>query len=631
MSSKMPRGKTSILYRYLPGKVIDFGYGNAIAKIEGWWSESLGEKVNAMRVLRRVMREKSSFDHSRGYPRVLDPSKFSLLTPRSVRAEVYPLTFTCNECGKAFSFGSVSQLNRTLRGHKCNRCGGKLTQMDLIYHHDCGHLWEPKVPRCAEHGWDYVILNKHNSNSPQDWRWDCGVCHRQLRNLNNNCPACKSGGQQYPTPFRQSSVFVPHTFSMVNVERTENDKRMYEDEQFQLLVIADYLGLLEDASLSFEDALSKLGSSESANNASKIAELKERYGEDVVADLVRQLNVDVNGQGSIKQILTQVRSLAQPVEGFWDKQALRAYEFMRTRDSEGSVSIERLIRSSAGAALGEERHAYAQSALQNLGIANAHVLSDFSIANVVYGFTRGKQSTKTGERNTEPTLNAFPPDLSASDKTQVPIYMNLAETEAFVLEIDRKRISEWLIANGHNITMPQTEAELKGWFLSHIREDEISTFNEIDPETDLFERSDDTGITRDVYRLLHSMSHALLSTAATECGLDRNSLAEMIMPSIPAVIVYCSSYQQFQTGGLFTLFESHMRPWLDKATGKASDCLYDPVCLNHRSACHACLQTSEISCEHFNHDLGRDVLRGKHEDKGSKRVLGFWAMQQQGS
>ena len=112
-------------------------------------------------------------------------------------------------------------------------------------------------------------------------------------------------------------------------------------------------------------------------------------------------------------------------------------------------------------------------------------------------------------------------------------------------------------------------------------------------------------ITRLIYGLLHSISHSLMLTGSVECGLDKNSLAELIMPSIPAIIIYSNNIQNFQTGGMFTLFENNISPWIEKTLNKVERCIYDPVCMDHKSACHACLYLSEISCVHFNYDLGK--------------------------
>jgi len=139
------------------------------------------------------------------------------------------------------------------------------------------------------------------------------------------------------------------------------------------------------------------------------------------------------------------------------------------------------------------------------------------------------------------------------------------------------------------------------------------TFGEIDAES---------FITKTIYKLLHSISHSLVITGSVECGLDKNSLAELIFPSIPAIIIYCSNVQE-QTGGMVTLFENNIYPWIDKTIEKVNSCIYDPVCMDYKSSCHACLQLSEFSCVHFNYDLGRDVLIGKTTN--TQKLIGFWS------
>src|SRR3989344_3568643 len=230
----MRRGKNQVLFKFLPGKPIDYNQGNAIALVKEWFSEKVTD-INKKRIIKEVYNSLASFkrdsenpnDSLRGFPRVFDPNACELLSPVFINAELFPLTFICEGCGRAYGFTSVQQIGKILRKHKCLTCGGNLTQFDLIYFHECGHIWEPKPAPCKEHKFQHVILNKHGSRSPKEWRWDCGICRKENSNLNNWCPACKKGSQVYPRPFRQTSVFTPHSLTLVNIQQIDED-RLYE-------------------------------------------------------------------------------------------------------------------------------------------------------------------------------------------------------------------------------------------------------------------------------------------------------------------------------------------------------------------------------------------------------------------
>jgi hypothetical protein len=154
---------------------------------------------------------------------------------------------------------------------------------------------------------------------------------------------------------------------------------------------------------------------------------------------------------------------------------------------------------------------------------------------------------------------------------------------------------------------------LKSWFLSNIHQDEIPVYDEI---------SKDLAKTQHVYTLIHTLSHVLVRKAAGLVGMDKDSLAEIIFPNIPAIAIYTNNAHDFQIGGMHTLFETGIIPWLDMAMESVETCLYDPVCISSDASCHACLHLSEISCMHFNRDLGRQFLIGRKNKTG--RMLGYW-------
>ena len=124
--------------------------------------------------------------------------------------------------------------------------------------------------------------------------------------------------------------------------------------------------------------------------------------------------------------------------------------------------------------------------------------------------------------------------------------------------------------------------------------------------------------------MIHTISHTLIIAAAEVCGLDKNSLSEYIFPNVPAIFIYCQNSQGFNMGALFSVFEMYLDKWLDNSYQAAKECVFDPVCREGDAACTGCIFTNEISCQHFNHDLDRNLLIGKMDKKTETRLYGFW-------
>lgn len=612
----MFRGKNQVLFKFLPGKPIDYNQGNAIALVKEWFSEKITD-INKTRVVKEVYNSINSFKRNsskgenatRGFPKIFDPTAFELLTPVFINAELFPLTFTCDSCGRAYSFTSVQQIGKILRKHKCGTCNGNLSQLDLIYFHECGHIWEPKPAPCKEHKFQHLILNKHGSRSPKEWRWDCGVCGKETANLNNWCPSCKTGSQVYPRPFRQTSVFTPHSSTLVNLQNIDED-RLYEDDIFKRLILAKYINLFSKYDSTFEECLKM--SSQDDNKLDELIEdlRKKQMPEETIKQVLTSMNkVNPDKKDVRNKILSMVDRLVHPPNGDMTTVASKAYEFMETLNNSSATDLKDIVRNAEETGYNTEKIKKFPSLMEKIGVQNSYVLNDLSLIKLVYGFTRG------APEDDSKILNRFASDKS-TDQGKIPIYMNNSDTEAILLEFDRWKILKWLQGNGlvKDIPNRDDEAGLKAWFLSNIDLEKISPFRDIDEKEK---------ITKAVYKLLHTISHSLILTGSVECGLDKNSLAELILPSMPAIIIYSSNVQGTPIGGMFTLFENNISPWIEKTLDKTNRCIYDPVCMDHKSACHACTYLSEISCVHFNYDLGREVLIGKEDIH--KKTVGFWS------
>ncbi len=131
------------------------------------------------------------------------------------------------------------------------------------------------------------------------------------------------------------------------------------------------------------------------------------------------------------------------------------------------------------------------------------------------------------------------------------------------------------------------------------------------------------------YVLLHSFSHALMRQIALESGYASASLKERIYARpqgfeggpMAGVLIYTSASDSEGTlGGLVGLGENENTLYrlIVKALESLALCAGDPLCADHHvdvtgktihaAACHACLFSSETSCERGNKYLDRSVL-----------------------
>lgn len=401
-------------------------------------------------------------------------------------------------------------------------------------------------------------------------------------------------------------MFYPHSISLINTAGFKSPKD-YENPDLLKLYIANYLGGISQNE--FDDYLTSFTTDSRASDYDRTRQrlIDEGYPADLIESVMGTLNrseLQQKRKDAIHQIDLilpdggeNLISLVSSLQSFQDTIGLPGVKsidsVLEEARNRNDPNLSRILKF--------------PDSIKQAGISEAFVVSDLPIVSAVFGYSRSTPDPG------DCTLRGFSQDKKYPEKT--PIYVNPTETEGIVLIFDRWRILRWLQENGVLTDIPDKNDEngLKKWFLTRIHQNDIPIYDEI---PSIFAE------TKHVYTLIHTISHILVRKAAGLVGMDKDSLAEIIFPNVPAVAIYTNNAHDFQIGGMHTLFEMGIIPWIDMAMECVETCLYDPVCISTEASCHACLHLSEISCAHFNRDLGRHYLIGRRD--GQSRFLGYW-------
>lgn len=252
---------------------------------------------------------------------------------------------------------------------------------------------------------------------------------------------------------------------------------------------------------------------------------------------------------------------------------------------------------------------------KKLGINSMQASGDVEIVSCSYGFTRKVTDPHNAKNSLK--LVSYGKD-GDSDKTLV-FGMKL-ETEGILFDIDRIKILNWLLANEiiSKEQMPDVENEeaVKKWFAKNVHGDRVSVFGE-------FDEGDE--ITKNVFRLLHSLSHAFIKTAGEMSGLSANSITELIFVDTCSIFIYSQSNQGQVLGSLSGMVESIYSRFLKRVYADNRECVFDPICVDRdESVCQGCLVIADSSCKFFNTNLGRKYLYSLELDEEKRK--GFWEM-----
>ncbi|MHA2298272.1 MAG: hypothetical protein ACXADA_19765 [Candidatus Hodarchaeales archaeon] len=607
----MRRGKTQVIHRYLPGKVVDYTDTRSIGIVTHWSVEDLSSQIDKDRVAKEIIKliKNKNYRPSLNYSRKLDTDSFVFLSPKRVYLDFFPLTLSCSKCYSHYTFNTIEDLTKRMQrsNYRCPKCKDRLTQPTFVHYHRCGLIESLYVPKCFKNpSHSFMKLEQTSSPSTLDWEWVCkkpGCGYR--RSLFRNCPHCKE--PMHTRPFRTLLAYIPKTITMLNVKSDE--KIDYTENRYKLLLGA-YLDLC-----TYETALKDMKSSEKTNSqVERINEMMliaqdmpDGEGKEIMIMNLRDQLAELDTV-NLQDVFSEIDSMGVNVDEYQDKIPVILDYLKLIHSLQNTMSLKDITTRfrSDGDILSLIRANNSKKALLKIGVKQAFVTTDFPIISLAYGYTRGTRNfeKKKFGQDDRIVLNDFERYEEYPDG--FPIFTRMSETEAIILEYDRRKIIKWLSENkviSHSINS-LTDDEMKLWFMEKVNSKAVLPFAEI-PE--------DESITKYVYGLIHSINHLLLRRASGLIGLDKNSLSEMIIPEIPLAIIFANRSQDFHLGGFVTLFENNMDTLVNQAFMQAEQCLYDPLCYATTQACHACLYVSEISCTHYNYDLSREFLLGNGE------------------
>lgn len=603
------RSKAQALFKYLPGCVVEAKQGIAVSKVSRWIGTEFTPKGEE-----RLLDEIEEIIKRGGYRTVdsklsgkLSASHFGFYRPKHIEIELFPLTFFISSGEKnAYTydeFANIDVAQRKLAGRR------GWVQSDLVYVSPNSSEIKPfHIVPCPTHKYpnSNMLLIKKTA-SQRGWVWHCKKCGWE----SNVHGYVGTERVEKAEPARAAVVFQPQLLQAVNVR----DYSGYgcENEAANKAVIAKYLGYFGERSFeSLFSELSNLRHSEAVapENLDAVRQnLSQKFTKEQIDSIFAMMNLSTKQTG-ISELIEKAKSVVTPDS--LDLVAFKLYEYLAAIEAErrnGTLeTLDNLISKNAGKETGNQ-YEYFKSKLMEIGVKNSYALQKVPLIQIAYGYTRGKLDT------TECRLNSFQME---EGEERTPLYANDIETEALVFEFNKDKVAKWLVSNNllKEWNMPD-ETQKKTWFLQNIEPFQTARFPDASGKTPL---------SYYVLTLLHTISHAMIKKLPSQAGVPTTTVGEIILPNIPAIMLFSNSGDGFNMGELNELYRNRIYPWIDelKNASEKGECVYDPLCFETDAACHYCLFLHEASCSNFNKNLRRDYLFSG----GSSEIKhGFWDTQ----
>ena len=565
---KDTRSASQILFNLLPQQTVDLK--GRVWKVDKWLDPlpvavdpaSVRRRLAAaMDPWRRTGNDGGNVDEVRSGA---DIEVVSLNTERGVHVERFPDIWVCRVCRR------VQDSNK----RNC-RCGQHAWgQFHFVGFHGCGWVGAPWIRRCPTH--DDVTVNAPGSSSVRDLLFQCPVCNQDLmRGLGAGrpCPGCRgtNPGVSYNV-HRAASVFTPHSITMVNPPRPEQLRELVASGGSARCLDWVIGGCAEDrptsappTRASFIESLVGQGIPEVAAEAA--ANAAAASGEYQFANTTSGNDIGLSPE-RLELCRDEALDIALAVHNGRRRARLMA-------GSGVPPALDELYRDSY------------LPALDRSCLEDVELIDRFPVLRGVYGYTRGGGPADANR------LVTFRGNRGARR-----IYGDSSETEALYFRLAPVKVCEWLAARGLVSDLPGRASDAR---LTLLRAADIpGRGDEIRQET----------VGSALLTLTHSLSHRVVRQLSVLAGIDRESLAEYLVPRHLGFFVYAAPRGDFVLGGLQSVFETDLDVLLERVLTAETRCPLDPGCAHATGACLACLHLAEPSCTHFNRFLDRGMAFG---------------------
>lgn len=636
----MKRSKNQAIYKFLPGMWIAYKDESGItttAKINNWNYVKIDNLYNKF-LEHEIRRQIKMFGAKGG-----DINSFSIYSPNDcfsivepacnngipdIIGKFSPLVFYCSSCHSTFQLRKSGDIQKNT--WNCKNCGEhNIKQLQMVYACECGYAQPIEIPFIK----GFPKMEYHPNETAYKMFFREGN-NRKVAELKKICPNCNY--TLLPDNAQSGRNYKAFSLSIINLvdkksgdfyERGMEAKKIVIAKWFNQISQSEYEEILDNLEMSFSSEMRSDAQRDEVEKQVKglidLGLLPEAMFETAVANMIKNKQTGSKVDDYINKCDQVFLRLQGEEEANFEERlnhfAFKLMQFDTVKFAKKVITLDESIDRQLEIDFITNRDEILKMH-EKLGIVNMQVSCDIEIINCTYGYTRKSVNPmNTQNKNCRLKLNAFD---KTKDGSANLVFGARLETEGILFEIDFVKIINWLWKNGiiKDEQLPDLEDDVsvKKWYSEYVNGQTISTFGGIE-ESEL--------ITKYVFDLLHSMSHAFMKTAGELSGLAVNSLSEIIFIETASILIYAQTSQGIPLGALSGMAESKYIFFLKETLEDNQHCIFDPICTERDdSVCNACLHLPETSCSYFNQELGRKYLYSLGKANEEQQIIGYWEM-----
>ena len=508
--------------------------------------------------------------------------------------ELWPKTFVCKKCGDLKIVENEKDME-DFDASRCKRigCDGSYEQVSIaMFCETCGKVEQLKF-WCKEHGKKYLKLIRPEKDMLRTWKVVCTECEKQGKKAPIDIFRFKCRHEEYgkkisereetkqiPLTIKEGGVYTPVVKTTIVIPTREIN---IGDIEYILMALymkkfsPEDFGIIE-GDVKLEDI--KIAYSDFNHPRKKERFILRKKREGCSEECAEKEWEKENGMDIIRNVIGEIKKKY----GDTDIHSLNDYLALKgtfgLSDAEIVTYSEYLekIKDSHKQETKKKRY---ETIKEKYGIEEITYVPKVNLVSTTLGVING--INRFYEENFVPH---FEPFWKTRKRDEFVAYAHPFTTEGILIDLDKKRVCDWLIDNGYlNVHKPQTKEEAVQ-ILLNIKETSSAY---VATKT-----------------LVHTLSHSLINRSSLHTGLDSDSCGELIFVNSPAILIYSTS--PINIGGFEFVFENALYQWFDGVEMEIRECSYDPTCIYEKGACFSCMYLPEYVCSEFNQYLDRDAF-----------------------
>ena len=622
----MRRSKNQVIYSALPGQFITFSSSKSdkenckranqcVINIKKWNTKRISEnEIYFPKIVGQIKMDLKNFINSPDKPNVdMDNNfknflgngknnyKFLEINNEKVNdfvkndenltnqifGYINPKLFYCPKCGR------IKNLNydKDIYNMNCDICKEQMKQYNRIWACSCGNFLPIKIPDEKISNYRYFPKNKNgfivNGKESGLKAPICSECKNSMKMINAT----------------DNASFYPRIIKSVNLIKNI-DAKICDSKEGIELILKRKIGYIDD-----EEFIQRRDNLLNKKLNTGYQELPKRGLEALIN------NIKLGNKDETFRLQVDDESL--------EKNEAISYKLLEyeTIKKNTLLTLDKAIENSVKYEQAKDKSEI-EKLLKIMGIKDISSITNIEIINTAYGYTRVYSSEENVQQSEKLKIRSFM-DSSSKEKYEngtIDFLNTRNKTEGILIELDKAKIISFLQKNNDimkdRIIQTDDDKELNKWFIENPNPTLIDRYSEI---------KDDGSCTKDVYTLLHTISHMFIKVFGENSGLDKNSLDEMIFINVPAIFIYSQTIQGYVLGALTDMFKRNLLSVLKETLENSKVCIFDPLCMDTSNGrCVGCSYLDEVTCEHFNQDLTRKFLYGYSNNDTKENIIGFW-------